>query len=87
MSQIEVTTTLKIDLSIEMAAKWFAALNDDEQSKFFVAVAKEAEEYDGSAEMQWYAIGSHLKHCECSTEGARDMIRGVMHGLENGTHK
>ena len=87
MSQIYVTTTLKIDLSSEMAAKWFAALNDDEQSKFLVTVAKEAEDYDGSAETQWYAIGSHLKHCECSTVGARDMIRGIMDGLENGTHK
>lgn len=73
-----------IELGIDVAAKWFAGLNDDEQAKFLVAVAAYAHESFGlRPESQWMAIGNHLATCECSTEEARELIRGIQYGMDN----
>lgn len=79
--RIKIVT--EVELDIEVAAKWFAGLNDDEQSKFFVAVAKAIDLPHFQAETQWLAIGNHLATCECSTEDAREMIRGIVYGMDH----
>ena len=79
--RIKVET--EVELSIEVAAQWFAGLNDDEQSKFFVEVARAAESFPYRQETQWLAVGNHLATCECSTENAREMIRGILYGMEH----
>lgn len=85
MSTIKVTT--EIELEIATAARWFAGLTDDEQCQFLVAVASEADKYPGDPDNQWYYLGGHLRNCECSTEGARDMIRKWAYWVDNSTHK
>jgi hypothetical protein len=86
MSRTTVTVTTEIDLDIETAAKWFAALSDDAQCQFFVAVAAEAEKWPGGPDGQWYHVGGHLRNCECSTEEAREMIRAIARYMETSTH-
>ena len=85
MAKIKVTS--EIELDIATAAKWFAALDDDEMCKFLVAVAEEANAYKGRPDTQWYYLGGHLKSCECSTEDAREMIRSWAYWLEHSSHQ
>ena len=84
MTTIRVTTDITLD--IETAAKWFAALDDDQMAKFLVAVAAEAQKYPGNPDNQWYSLGGHLRNCECSTEDAREMIRAWAHWMEHSKH-
>ncbi len=90
---VEIEVKTKIKLSVELAAQWFAALDDDSQAKFFVAVCAEARKWERAPGVlsfgpsyQWYLIGSHLRNCECSSDDARDMVREMFNGLETGTH-
>jgi hypothetical protein len=73
-----ITVTTEIELTIEMAAKWFAELDDDSQAKFFVAVTEHAKSWPRHQDSQWWEVGRHLRNCECSTNEARDMI-GTIH--------
>ena len=88
--EIEVKTKIKLD--IELVARWFANISDDDQARFFVAVCEEAKKWPRDRGLncgpshQWWLIGSHLRNCECSSEEARDMIREMHEGLQNGTH-
>ena len=84
MPLVEIKT--EIDLDIETAAKWFAALDDDQMCRFLVAVAKEAEAYPGHPDNQWYYLGGHLKNCQCSTEKAREMVRSWAYWMEHSNH-
>lgn len=84
MATIEVTTTIELDT--KTAAKWFAALDDDEMCKFLVAVAEEAKAYRGDPDNQWYYLGGHLKNCECSTDDAREMVRRWNYWMEHSAH-
>src|SRR5262245_12295613 len=77
-----ITVTTEIELSIEKAAEWFCGLTDDDQAKFFVAVAELANNWPRPAAFQWAYVGGHLRNCECSTEDARDMIRAIYHNME-----
>ncbi len=83
----QITVTTKIELDISTAAKWFAALNDDEMCNFLVAVAEEAKEFSGNSDNQWYYLGGHLKNCECSTNEAREMIRSWVYWMEHSNHQ
>jgi len=85
--KVKITTETEIEMDLDVMAKAFAHLNDDEQAKFFVKVAEIGKTFGGfGPEYQWYQIGSHLRNCECSTEAAREMIRHMHIGLEEGTH-
>lgn len=84
MTRIKVTT--EIDLTIDAAAEWFAALDDDQQAKFFVAVAEKAKGWPRPADFQWSAVGAHLRTCKCSTEEARNLIQCIAEGMENPAH-
>lgn len=88
MNELQITTTqtTTIDLSIETAAGWFCGLNDDQQCKFFVEIARIASGWPRPADDQWWFIGGHLRNCKCSTEEAREMIRGIASGMEHSNH-
>ncbi len=80
--RIKIETEIALD--IDVAAKWFAGLNDDEQSKFFVSVCANMQDVSAAQrETQWFAIGNHLATCECSTEEAREMIRSIVYGIDH----
>ena len=83
MTTIRVTTDIELD--IETAAKWFAALNDDDMAKFFCAVAEKVKGWPHPAmspQMMWAYVGEHLATCECSTEDGRNMLRDIVHFME-----
>lgn len=84
---IRVTTQVEVALDLETAAKWFSGLSDDEMCKFFVLVADEAERWPRNLmnvgpEMMWYFVGGHLRNCTCSTDAAREMIRGIAAAMD-----
>jgi hypothetical protein len=81
-----VIITTEIDLSIETGAKWFAGLDDDQQCRFLVEVARIAVGWPDGADHQWHALGGHLRSCECSTKDAREMIKSWAYFMENSTH-
>lgn len=84
MTTIKIETEITLD--VEVAAKWFSALSDDDMARFLVAVAKEAESYPLSPDNQWYYLGGHLRNCKCSTEEAREMLRRWLYWMENSNH-
>lgn len=86
MTRTTITVTTEIDLSIEAAAKWFAALSDDDMCAFLVAVAKEANSYPSDPDNQWYYLGGHLRNCDCSTEAAREMVRRWAYWMDHSNH-
>ena len=86
MPVISAQVTTEFELSIETAAAWFCELDDDQQAKFFVAVAERAKSWPHGGDSQWHFIGGHLRNCECSTEAAREMIRGLAYALEHSNH-
>jgi hypothetical protein len=81
-----ITVTTQIELDIEIAAKWFASLDDDAMCRFLVAVAAESKKFDGSPDNQWYYLGGHLKNCACLTEDAREMVKSWCHWMEHSDH-
>src|SRR3977135_3852121 len=83
---MKIKVTTEIDLDVETAARWFAALDDDAMCRFLVAVAREVEAYGGDPDNQWYYLGGHLRNCGCSTEGAREMVRAWAQYAETSTH-
>lgn len=83
--EVEIKTKTTIRLSMESAATWFSSLSDDDQAKFFVEVARIAREGfpdEFSVSQQWFYIGNHLRTCECATEEAREMIRGIARAID-----
>lgn len=86
MPSTTITITTTIDLDIPIGAQWFANLDDDQQCKFFVEVARIAKAWPGAQNIQWYNVGSHLKNCTCSSADARSMIETIYDGMQTGTH-
>ena len=86
MTRTSITVTTEIDLSIEVAAKWFCGLDDDLMARFLDAVATEAQSFTGSPDNQWYYLGGHLKNCACIQDHTREMIRSWAHFMETSTH-
>lgn len=87
MATIRVTTDIELD--VDIAAKWFAGLDDDSMCKFFVAIAREVREtYPSSyaADNQWYFLGGHLRNCACSNEETREMVRAWALWMEKSEH-
>lgn len=79
----------EVVMDAKLVAKWFANLDDDQQTQVIVAIAEEFENYSvlGASDAQLYAIGGHLRSCKCSTEAAREWVRKLAHYLEVSTHK
>jgi hypothetical protein len=67
----------------EALAESFCELDDDDQAKFFVAVAKLMSTWPqpAAAFQQAFFIGEHLRTCACSTEEARSFVRGVYNAM------
>lgn len=83
--QVEMKSVVNID--IELLAKLFSALDDDAQCRFFVEVAKCAEQWSSAdPDYQWVTVGAHLRNCKCSTEAARNIISSIAYGMEHSTH-
>lgn len=80
--KITTTVTQEVDIDLDLLAKCFAHLDDDSQAQFFVKVAAIAEKDYGSPDTQWWYVGRHLRTCECSTEGGRDVIRTIYNAME-----
>ena len=78
--KVKFTTTVEANLTIEQLAGLFADLDDDSQAKFFVEAAR----LFGSQHVrdtQAFYIGRHLRDCGCSTEEARDFVRGIAESM------
>lgn len=88
--KVKMSTVAEIEVTPELIGQWFANMDDDAQARFFVAAAETAKGwvkgklFDWSA--QFYACGSHLQSCGCSTDDARDLVRAIAHGIETGSH-
>lgn len=83
----EIETKVKITVDIQLLAQWFAGVDDDTQAKFFVAVCEEAKNWGSVYQgQQWYAVGSHIRNCKCSSDLARNMIEELYNGLKTGNH-
>lgn len=80
--KVEKTETLTIGLDMATVAAWFCELNDEQQADFFIACAERAEDWASPPCFQWFRVGGHLRDCECSTDGARRMIRELAEGLQ-----
>jgi hypothetical protein len=86
-THVELELKSKVEVTVEVLAQCFCALTDDEMCKFFVEVARLADEWRNSADTQWYYLGGHLRNCACSTEGAREMIRQIAYQMEHSEHR
>lgn len=78
----KISTTVEVDVDLDMLAQMFAGLNDESQTQFFVKVAAIAETWETRSSVQWNAVGAHLKDCGCSSEGARQMVEELADGMD-----
>ena len=90
-----VVLEVEWDPTPEDVGRALAGMNDDAQARVFVAAARELERlieddrrdrplsFNLGAEWQWEEAGRHLAACECSTEGARNLIRAVARGIDS----
>jgi hypothetical protein len=88
-----VNAVVKLEVNVELSpaqlAKAFCDMDDEAQAQFFIECARLAEGWRASAsdptilgpDWQWYTVGRHLRTCACSTEEARDMVRGIAEGI------
>lgn len=69
-------------LNVDLAARWFSGLSDEQQADFFIAVAAEAMQWPAQPQGdQWWRVGRHLRDCDCATEEARELVRDLADGL------
>lgn len=83
---MEVELRTKVNVTVDMLAEIFCALDDDQMCKFFVKVHEIAEK-NPLFDNQWYYLGGHLKSCACSNDGTREMLRNIVHWMEHSDHK
>lgn len=82
---MEIELKSKVNVTVELLAQCFAALDDDQMCKFFVEVHRIADQHPGF-DNQWWYLGGHLRNCRCSNEGTREMLRNIVHAMETSTH-
>ena len=71
---------------IQAIAQSFCRMNDDQQAKFFVAVATIMGRWKGGTmSNQAYYIGKHLRDCACSTGDAREFVRTMSTAMDQST--
>lgn len=75
----------KVNVTPELLAEIFCALDDDQMCKFFVEVHRIADSQP-LFDNQWYYLGGHLRSCKCSNEGTREMLRNIVRHMETSTH-
>lgn len=86
VTRVRARIETEIEVTPDLLGQWFADLDDDGQARFFVAAAARAASWKGDWMGQFYAAGSHLRNCACGTEDARDLVRSLAWGVENGKH-
>lgn len=86
MSKVMIEINSKVEVDIDVLAKCFCGLDDDQQCQFFVKVAEEAKTWKQHQEYQWILVGGHLRNCKRSSNEARELIESIYYGLKNSTH-
>jgi hypothetical protein len=83
MGNYLLKTEVVAELTPEILAAAFCSMNDEEQADFFIHADRIARETwtDGLPDSQWHYVGGHLKNCECSTEGARQMVESIHYAM------
>lgn len=81
--KIEMKST--VEITVELMARIFCDMSDEDMCQFFVEVAKEASKVP-TFDNQWYFLGGHLRNCECSTPEAREMINSIHYHMHNSAH-
>lgn len=82
--KIEMMST--VDVDVPTLARIFVHLDDDQMCKFFVEVHKLSSEFP-AFDNQWYYLGGHLRNCECSNEGTREMLRNIVYHMNTSEHR
>lgn len=74
--------TLNVEIVVDVAhlAERFAALTDDAQAQFLCLAARGL---GRAADLQAFAIGEHLRTCECSTEAGRGFVRAIVAAMDS----
>ena len=72
-AHVSTHTTTDVAMDVELVAKWFCGLNDEQQAQFFIEVARTGLTWTDPGH-QWWGLGRHLKKCGCSTDEARTML-------------
>lgn len=66
------------DSAVQPLAVEFCKLDDDQQAKFFVEVARIMDVWGpGKRDTQAWYIGRHLATCHCATEEGREFVRMI----------
>lgn len=74
-----------VPLTVEDLAAAFCEMDDDQQARFFVEVARIVATWEPVARsMQPMLIGKHLGECDCSTDEARELVRDIASGIAAG---
>ena len=81
---VVVNTNVELKVTPLLVAEMLAEMNDDEQAQVFVELAAIASRWGLGNVDQWYAVGRHLRDCECSTGEARDLVRSIAVGVGPG---
>lgn len=78
----ELVGEIHSDAVIKPLAATFSRMDDDQQAKFFVEVAREMGKWTiGTVEGQAYHIGRHLAICKCATPEAREFLLGIVEAM------
>lgn len=83
---MKVELRTEVEVTVEVLAEVFCALDDDQMCKFFVEVNRRAQLVP-AFDNQWYYLGGHLRSCECSNESTREMLRNIVRHMETSEHK
>lgn len=83
---MEIELRTKVEVTVDVLADVFCALDDDAMCQFFVKVHERASKVP-TFDNQWYYLGGHLRNCECSNDGTREMLRNIVHYMDTSDHK
>jgi hypothetical protein len=77
-------STNNIELDIPTVARWLAELDEDLQTKFLAAFAKElATNPRLDLEAKLYSLSGHIKNCECSSDELRHVVKTLAYQIEH----
>ncbi len=86
---IEWETTTRVKVTPQILAKLWTEMSVDEQAQFFIEAAKCMAEWSVSqdASYQRFLIGEHLRKCECSSDGARELVADIFQAMSEPVDK
>ncbi len=77
---VSLARTMTFEMSVYDIADAFCRMSDDGQARFFAAVARIMDAYEGAGKhMQVCYIGHHLRDCECIDDAAREWVADLYH--------